>query len=644
MYNIEQIRLLITYKEKQLRELKNDSSTSPIEIKKVEDELQSLEIYSVRYEIAKIIGYENNDGFKNSNYAGIELEDFTKMNLSQEQLDNLSNLVSRIPAHNADLYRTRLEMAKLLKLDEDKSLQAVNYEGIENNNPSSMQFRLSVRDVARFNSLRNRVTILRQSNNFKNSNFNTLANELREELINKLNNMDLDDYEANKEEELETLYKLLDSMEGEKQFPEISNYAFAYDLSKKYPEINLKLSNVELLKVIDLLDHDQDIEQEKYNDYLKIVISNVNELLKEENVSSDEAKAVIDRINKSNYTLRIDITNNIKDENISFKDKDIEELAEYLDKNYDSLEEPKRDKLTKFLIARLATDIKIVDNAERINKIIEGIKNKELREKIRTALSKNKEAIFSDRHVNSYSGLIGDKIKKLEAKKKKYQSRKTGIAAIDVYNQTRIKEIDKEIERLKQLNLNYDDNVVLDQLDNYYNSKSSKIIKIEKEIAELKKLKADLKTEFQRKSVDRQIKHLQDRIKKLQRAQVRIEKAQKRIMTPKMFINLKRGMVERHFESKSEVYSDYADDYRKRAETTRAMGGMFSGIKAAFYEFKAGRYRTKSELNRAIFDIISKPGNKVTVAGSNQKVVPKKSVQALQQMNQQQVAQVQMAA
>ena len=153
-----------------------------------------------------------------------------------------------------------------------------------------------------------------------------------------------------------------------------------------------------------------------------------------------------------------------------------------------------------------------------------------------------------------------------------------------------------------------------------------------------------LKTEFQRKSVDRQIKHLQDRIKKLQRAQVRIEKAQKRIMTPKMFINLKRGMVERHFESKSEVYSDYADDYRKRAETTRAMGGMFSGIKAAFYEFKAGRYRTKSELNRAIFDIISKPGNKVTVAGSNQKVVPKKSVQALQQMNQQQVAQVQMAA
>ena len=66
MYNIELVRILKTNKELELKELKNNPSSSSIEIKELEDEIKTLEIYIIRYEIAKIIGYDNNESYKKS--------------------------------------------------------------------------------------------------------------------------------------------------------------------------------------------------------------------------------------------------------------------------------------------------------------------------------------------------------------------------------------------------------------------------------------------------------------------------------------------------------------------------------------------------------------------------------------------------
>ena len=120
---------------------------------------------------------------------------------------------------------------------------------------------------------------------------------------------------------------------------------------------------------------------------------------------------------------------------------------------------------------------------------------------------------------------------------------------------------------------------------------------------------------------------------------------QKKIMTPRLFIEMQKDLISRHFESRAEVLANYADDYEKMAEKEKSMNGMFSSIKAAFYEFKAGRYRSKSELNQAILGILSRPEAKITITGSNKKVIPKAAVQALrQQMSQQNVQQSQKAA
>lgn len=642
MYNIELVELLIPYKEKQLRELKNDPSSSAIEIKKLEDELQSLEIYKVRYEIARIIGYENNESFKNVNYIGIENEDFSSINLSQEQLDSLNSLIPQIPAYNAELYRTRLEMAKLLKQEDNKNLQMVNYEGIENSNPSSMQYRLSVREVARFNSLRNRVTILKQSNLFRNSNFNDIAKATINELIDELNSTSKDEYESIKEEDLETLFKLMD-ITGSKEFPEINNYEFAYDISKKYPDIKIKLNSNEILEIIDLLNSDKEMDQEKYQEYLKIVCSNINDLLKEENIT-DDTKEILSRIEKSNYSLRIEFENRIEDQKIKLQDKDIYSILTYLDKNYDKINEEERKKLLEYKTRRIKDIIKDPDKLEEFNSHLENIKNNNLREELRKSFSNESTVQFSDRHVSSYSNLQSDRIRKLEKKRMQFLSKKIGIEALDVWYKTKAKEIEKEIERIKGLDLSYD-NPLLNGLDKGYNKTSEKIIRIQKEIKELQKLKSELKTEFEKKRIDKKIKNLNERITLIRKGQVFIDGTQKKIMTPKLWVKMKQGAIQRHFESKSEVYSDYADDYEKMAEKTREMGGMFSGIKATFYEFKAGRYRSKSELNKVIFNLLNKPGNKIKVDGSNRKVLSKDQVQALQQMNQQQLDdQVQMAA
>ena len=102
-------------------------------------------------------------------------------------------------------------------------------------------------------------------------------------------------------------------------------------------------------------------------------------------------------------------------------------------------------------------------------------------------------------------------------------------------------------------------------------------------------------------------------------------------MTPKLWLSRKRGMIGRHFESKSEVYQNYSDDLRQMAETERNLHSMFSGLKAAFYEFKANWYDEKASFNRSICNIIGK--GKVTVKGSNRRLMNKNVLNSIRQNN-----------
>ena len=63
------------------------------------------------------------------------------------------------------------------------------------------------------------------------------------------------------------------------------------------------------------------------------------------------------------------------------------------------------------------------------------------------------------------------------------------------------------------------------------------------------------------------------------------------------------------------------------------MNGMFSGIKAAFYDFKAGYYGTKGEFNRHIYDMLARQGNRITVDGSNRRTMSRDQLQQVRNAN-----------
>ena len=107
-------------------------------------------------------------------------------------------------------------------------------------------------------------------------------------------------------------------------------------------------------------------------------------------------------------------------------------------------------------------------------------------------------------------------------------------------------------------------------------------------------------------------------------------------MMPKLWFSEKKGFVGRGYESKAEVFTTYAEDYREMAQTERQLHGMFSGIKAAFYERKARRFEKKAEFNRRMLERLNR--GRVTVQGANQQNLPADVLAQVRQNQQQQVA------
>ena len=635
MYNIDQISLLIEYKEKKLHELQQNNA-KPTEIQLIIEELKPLKVYKARYQIATILGLEKNKNYSSINYIGIEKEDISQYNLTSAQENEVNNLINEIPPESVDLFRARLEIAKLLKMEDDELQRLVNYEGIEENDPNNMSYRLTQTDIDTFNNLKTTIDTLKQNKDNKSINFNDTTIRTINEIYLDINTQDINEYRNKKGEYLDILFGLVDIAYKSKKFHGVNNIEFAIDIYQRFPDALIEIKKDDIKDLIIALNTNQIQDEEKYNTYLNLVAKNINRLSEDENNKTD-IEDLLKIIDKTNYSLRIDLEKLISVDNIKIEQSETPALFHYLDNNYDSLNESKREKIYNYLKNRLDNESKDLTRIDLINSLLLNVKNNNFKERLRTDLSSNYRVEFNDRHVSSYSGLVADKIAKLEKKKQMYLKKKTGIDFIDTMYDTRIRDIDKEIEKLKTEDVKYNSSV-LNGLDSYYNSKSEKIIELEKQIAELNELKNSLQTRSQQAKVERKIKRLEAKIKKLKQKQGKIEGIQKKVMAPKFWVSFKRGMIKRHFESKAETFEKYAQDYEKLAETNRNMSGMFSSIKAAFYEYKAGRYLSKGLFNRKIFDMLNN-SNKITVNGSNQRVMNNNSVNNLRNQNNQAVAQ-----
>ena len=221
-----------------------------------------------------------------------------------------------------------------------------------------------------------------------------------------------------------------------------------------------------------------------------------------------------------------------------------------------------------------------------------------------------------------------------------YESKKPKFGPLAAHYDAKVKAVEKEIERLESLKVDYKNNPLLEKLDSKYNEKNDDIIKLRKEIEELKKYREQVKSKFHKSIIDKRISARTNKISKLQKSRVKIVNVQKKIMAPKLFIEQKKGLVNRHFEAKEEVFKDYSKDYQQLAASERAVKGMFSELKASFYEFQANRYQNKAKFNHEMCEKLNNA--KVTIKGATKRMINKNRLtQAIQNQQTQQQTLVQ---
>ena len=170
-------------------------------------------------------------------------------------------------------------------------------------------------------------------------------------------------------------------------------------------------------------------------------------------------------------------------------------------------------------------------------------------------------------------------------------------------------------------------------LDDSYNEKTDKIIKLEKEIKLLKELKEQVNSNIHKKIIEKRIAKKTEKIEKLKKSKIKILGIQKKIMVPTIILNKRKGNINRHFESKKEVFENYSKNYQKMAEKEKELGGMLNGIKALLYESKANKYHNKAIRNQKICELLNKRNTKIK--GKNKHKVNKglldKFIQNLEQ-------------
>jgi len=606
------------------------------EIDELNKEISYLKAMKARYEIARLLGLDNDNAYRSINYMGIEEEDITDFNLTDEQIATYNSLKSQIPREQLSRYKVRRELFNILGENNNSEFNKDDYVGIEEVNPSLVRYNLDLEQIRRFNELVDSLTDI-DLDTTKPVNIKEEILRLIEEAYNKLNIEDLDEYNRIKESYLEKIDKLIEGLEENDKsnlFTNTVNYELASDLSNRYQNVPVKLNMRGVENLFNLL-NSSELDEEEYNKYLEMLCANINELYQDE-ANRETIENLINRVDRSKYSFRNDLLerlSNIENNNLGLSDEELGRFVEFLNEHYNALSPTKKEKYYNLLKRKIDDNINNLDRAEFINGFILSITNKELSARIQKDFLQNDNIKFSNRHLSSYDSLVSETISKLESKMNEYRSKTTNNEVLNTYYQTKAKEIEKEIERLRSLEENYDDNVLIEKLNSEYNDKTTRLIELKKEVEELTRLKESLQSNFHKRIVDKKINNRNEKINKLRESKTRIVGDQKQIMIPKLYINQKKGMVGRHFESKKEVFEDYAHDYREMAEAERNLNGIFSGIKAAFYDFHAGLYGFRADFNNSICEMLN---NRVRVRGNNRHLINREALNAIR-ANQQQL-------
>lgn len=620
MFNLELYELLLKKKENDLTELKKNDPSNVKDADILNKEINYLKAAIARYKIAVLLKLDQDPDYLKINFFGIEEENVTQFNLTPEELAEYNKLIADIPAEQLQRNKIRRHMAEVLGESISEQYASQDYMGIENINPNLVKYGLTLDQIKDYADLVSQLNAL-PDDTTKNVNANEEAKKIVEDSFNNLNIESIDTYNKIKDSNLKTIdeyFGYVDDDSKKKLLSNVSNYEFALFLTQKYPDLNVILSINEVERLLGLLSSSS-LDESKYNEYLKLICNSIKELYREESNKQD-IENIINNMNQDNYELRSDLKSNlpaINNASFDIKDSELKDVFEYVDLNYNAMDQETRDKYYNLLKDKLNKDISDVNKIEEINKLFMSVSNLDFGNRLKGDLSSKGDTKFGDQHLSSYQTLVSEEIKKLEQKKAKYTNKNSKSGILSAHHQAKIRAIDMEIEELKNINADYENNKALNALDSVYDKGTDKVIEIKKEIEELKQLKSTVQSKFHQNIIDKQIANRNKRIATIQKGKNKIVGVQKKIMAPKLFIEQKKGMIERGFAARDEVFNQYADDYKSIADAQRNLGGMLSGVKAAFYDLQSGVYKTKAEFNQKMCDTLNK--GVVRLKGSNRR-------------------------
>ena len=662
MFNIEVIKMI---QRKKMREQSNANISDDIK-DNLKKEINYLNLVIIRYEIAKLLGLENNQDYINVNFLGIENENVHDYNLTPEQMNEYNRLVAQIPPEQMQRYFIRKAMADVIGEENSSKFKDKDYEGIENFNPALIRYNFTTDQIKKFTDLAANLASIGVDSTTR-VDVKKEAEDLIRGLFNELNIDDSTKYNNIKNYYFSLMDILLETIDENTKntiFLDVSNYDLAYDLIMKYPEVKVKMSINGIKSMINNMDL-SNMTPEKYDKCLEMLCSNINELYAEDS-NKVTIEGLINGVRRENYSLRSDLVSHLGDiENVkldiqdneyidfinyidgnydSFKevdrqkyfsllkrridianDGDVPALLEFLNKNFDKLSDQDKSNYYSLLKIVVSRDINNLEKTEDLNALLVKLTNKDLSKRLQKDFSNNQNIKFGNKHLSSYDALVQDTVSKLEKKKMEYQKKKENAKGsfFGTYYAVKIKDIDREIERVKKINpAGYENSFVLKNLDDAYNGKTTQIIALNKEIEELKGIKEQLKSNFQKKRIDKKIAKRNEKIKKLQQSKIKIVGKQKKIMLPSLALERRKGRFNDHAESKAEVFTDYANEYKILADTERRMGGYFGKIKALFYDLKSNKYESKAAFNRNMCDLLR--ASNVKINGSNRYIVASK--------------------
>lgn len=599
-------------------------------------EINYLKALLVRYEIAKILQLDKDPSFMDKDYFGVEEISLGNLNLSGDDIKKIFELRAQLPKEQFDIYKKRVRLAEIIYSNAEISIDSL--DNIELAVHMLDQFHLSEEAKTEFLLIADEIKSLGQSTTkivpYREEAFSTL-----QEAVSSLNVENIDDYINLKESNFKKIEQVISFISGEKLnslFMGIHNYQFALDLMGKYPNIKATVDMGTVEKLLNILESST-LEEEQYSQYLDLLCSSLEQLY-----TIEENKQVIEdllnQIDSSKYKLRLGLDtklHGIQNVDFSIKDNEIEALFSFIDHNYDSLDEATREAYYHLIEEKLKDASKNIQTIDLVNQFTMKVTNKALEDRLRKIFSKTSNIKFANQHDDIFQSIVKDHIDALQKEKATLEKKKQKGFLFDARFDARIREIDKEIVELQKMNSDTDNRKIQD-LDKSFNENIDKIIKMEKDLDRLKQLRESVKLRVFKNVVDKKIEKREKKLKKLESKRVKIVGEQTKKLIPEVKLRLSENKKIRFHEARGEVFQTYADDYAKAAETERNLHGMFSGIKAAFYDFKANSYQRKADFNVSMCERLR--DRKIALKGANERRISSSTYEMAVQTNQQQVA------